>query len=824
MRKWCRWVVAAVVVLTACQLGYAQISAGGTPPSEQWAVSANVPTVNMVYQDHQALLAEDETAGKDVPLRFAAEIPVNLNLNNSGMWETLPNGDRLWRVRIASANANTIGLVYDEWFIPKGGQLFIYNDDRSQVIGAFTTFNNWEDGTNITQPVKGSAVTLEYLEPAVTSGQSALSIMTVCHGYRDVFSRPRDRALDAFGSSGSCNNNINCPEGANWQDEKRGVAMILSGGSRICTGSLVNNTAADQTPYFLTAYHCLNGSQASWVFMFNYESASCSNVDGPTSQTVANATLRASWSTSDFALLQLSSAVPSTYNPYYNGWNRVNAASTNSICIHHPSGDIKKISFDNNAPTSSGWYTTGDNHWNIGAWDDGTTEPGSSGSPLFDQNSRITGQLHGGDATCTNNVNDYFGKFATSWAGGGTSATRLSNWLDPAGTAPNTLNGLNGTGGGGGTPPANDLCPGTAITSLPYSGSGSTTLATNNYTNCVGATSKEVIYSLTLTSCQNVTVSLCGSSYDTGLGVYSGGSCPGTTQVACNDDATTCGSGSTSSLVTFQAAANTTYWIRVHGYSTNSGNFTINVTGTACSGGGSNPDVCPGVAITAVPYSTTGNTTNAVNNYADCVGANSREHVYALTLSTCRVVTVSLCGSSYDTGLGIRTSGACPGTTLVACNDDFCGNSSQITFTANANQTYWLMVHGYSTRRGAYTLNVTGTACANPDGPNDGDGVIAVEMADPNKDYLPESYELHQNYPNPFNPSTSIAYDLLEASHVSLKVFDVLGREVATLATGHHEAGRYTVNFDAASLASGVYVYRLEANGFVDSKKMLLMK
>ncbi|MBL0062753.1 MAG: trypsin-like peptidase domain-containing protein [bacterium] len=762
------------------------------------------------------LMAEDEAEGKDVPLRFAAELPVNLNLKNSGVWETLPNGDRLWRLRIASQNANTIGLVYDQWFIPKGGQLFIYNDDRSQVIGAFTSFNNWENGNNITQPVKGSAITLEYLEPVAVMNQSVLSIMTVNHGYRDVFSRQRDRALDAFGSSGSCNNNINCPEGAAWQDEKRGVAMILSGGSRICTGSLVNNTAANQTPYFLTAFHCLGG-EASWVFMFNYESASCSNVDGPTSQTVANATLRASWSTSDFALLQLSSTPPATYNPYYNGWNRVNSPGTSSICIHHPSGDIKKISFDNNAPTNSGWYTTGDNHWKILNWEDGTTEPGSSGSPLFDQSSRIIGQLHGGDATCANNVNDYFGKFAYSWAGGGTSSTRLSNWLDPNGTAPNTLDGLNGTGGGGGGAPVNDLCPGTAIASLPYSTSGTTATANNNYTNCVGATSKEVIYSLNLATCQTVTVSLCGSSYDTGLGIYTSGTCPGTTQVACNDDATSCGSGSTSSLVSFTANANTTYWIRVHGYSTNSGNFTMNVTGVACSGGGGgNPDVCPGVAITAVPYSTTGSTASAVNNYADCVGASSKEHVYALTLPTCRVVTVSLCGSSYDTGLGIRTSGACPGTTLVACNDDFCGTGSQITFTANANQTYWLMVHGYSTRSGAYTLNVTGTACANPNGPNDDNGVIAIEMADPNKDLMPEEYELHQNYPNPFNPTTAIAYDLISGGNVSLKVFDVLGREVATLASGHHEAGRYTVNFDATTLASGVYVYRLETNGFVE--------
>jgi hypothetical protein len=799
---------------------YAQISQGGNPPSFSRALSASVPTVTLTAVDAEALLAEDAAQPKDVALRFAAELPVRLSLKNSGVWEALGSGDRVWRLRISSADAFTLGLLYESWYLPKNGQLFIYNDARSQVLGAFTAVNNWHDGTNITQPVNGDAITLELLEVAAEFGQTELSISQVNHGYRDLFSRG-SRAIDAFGSSGACNNNVNCPEGANWQDEKRGVAMILSGGSRICSGSLINNTALNQAPLFLTANHCLGG-ETSWVFMFNYESAGCTNVDGPTNQTVANSTRLSTNVASDFALLQLSSAVPGTYNPYFNGWNRVNTASTNSIGIHHPSGDIKKISFDNQAPGTNGWNGAGTDHWQIFNWEDGTTEGGSSGSPLFDQNGRITGQLHGGQASCANNVNDYYGKLAISWAGGGTNATRLSNWLDPGGTAPNTLDGLNGTGGGGGTPPANDLCPGTAIASLPYSTTGSTALANNNYANCVGATSKDVVYSLTLGACTNVTVSTCGSSFDTGLGVRTGGTCPGTTQVGCNDDFASCGTGS---QLAFQAAAGTTYWIIVHGYAANSGTFALSVTGTACSGGG-NSDVCPGLAISALPYNATGTTATAANNYSNCVGATSRDRVYTLNLTTCRNVTVSLCGTTtYDAAVGVRSGGTCPGTSLVVCNDDFCGNKPQVSFTAQANTNYYIIVHGYSTRSGNYAMAVTGTACASPNNPDEEDLPPNIELAPANKgDDLPLEYSLAQNHPNPFNPSTEIAFDLVESGNVTLRVFNLIGQEVATLVNESRAAGHHKIIFDATNLPSGLYVYELEANGFRDTKKLLLLK
>ncbi len=90
--------------------------------------------------------------------------------------------------------------------------------------------------------------------------------------------------------------------------------------------------------------------------------------------------------------------------------------------------------------------------------------------------------------------------------------------------------------------------------------------------------------------------------------------------------------------------------------------------------------------------------------------------------------------------------------------------------------------------------------------------------------FAPDAYSLHQNYPNPFNPTTTISYDVQEAGHVSLKVFDVLGREVATLTYGHQDAASYTVEFDASDIASGIYFYQLKVNGFTDMKKMVVVK
>lgn len=122
-------------------------------------------------------------------------------------------------------------------------------------------------------------------------------------------------------------------------------------------------------------------------------------------------------------------------------------------------------------------------------------------------------------------------------------------------------------------------------------------------------------------------------------------------------------------------------------------------------------DVCPGTPIFSLPYSDSGSTANATSDYSGCAGNSSPDVVYALNLNICAIVTVSLCGSGYDTGLEIRTGGACPGTSTLRCNDDFCGVSSQVSFQATPGVTYYIIVHGFAGDFGRYFLNVTGEPC-----------------------------------------------------------------------------------------------------------------
>lgn len=430
-----------VALMIAAWPAGAQVSAGGTPPSFNRSLIDRVPTIDLPTPDVAQLLAEDEaTASQDKPWRFGAPAVVDLGPDNSGVWSTLPDGGRVWRLRISSPGAFSLNILYDRFNLPPGAELFLYNDDQSSLIGAFTEYNSASspDGTFATQPVAGDAIVLEYIEPSWAAFAGQIHLNSVVHAYRNVFGRATDDR--AYGDSGSCNNNVNCPEGALWQDQKHAAAMILtSGGSALCSGALVNNSAQDLRQFFLTANHC-GLSTGSYIFVFNYESPTCAN-QNVAYTSVTGCTLRANNAASDFTLVELTENIPTSYNAYFAGWNNVDAAASSSTCIHHPSGDIKKISFSTTPCTNDTWSgTPANSHWRAN-WSDGVTEGGSSGSPLFDQNHRIVGQLHGGPSSCATPTYDVYGKFSLSWAYGGTAATRLYDWLNPANNV-TTLDGI----------------------------------------------------------------------------------------------------------------------------------------------------------------------------------------------------------------------------------------------------------------------------------------------------------------------------------------------------------------------------------------------
>ncbi len=102
--------------------------------------------------------------------------------------------------------------------------------------------------------------------------------------------------------------------------------------------------------------------------------------------------------------------------------------------------------------------------------------------------------------------------------------------------------------------------------------------------------------------------------------------------------------------------------------------------------------------------------------------------------------------------------------------------------------------------------------------------ITATGVESYNKDNLPTKYELRQNYPNPFNPSTAISYSILKSGLVTLRIYDILGKEVATLFNGQKTPGNYAVNFNASNLSSGIYFYILESGSFISTKKMVMLK
>jgi hypothetical protein len=137
--------------------------------------------------------------------------------------------------------------------------------------------------------------------------------------------------------------------------------------------------------------------------------------------------------------------VPASYNPFFPGWDNSGNVPPSTFCIHHPSGDIKKIAFDDNPASAVQEMGSSEpnSSWQV-SWDrNTTTEPGSSGSPLFDNVGRIIGQLWGGGASCQNlSSPDYYGRVSNSWnPNGSTNAQQLKHWLDPNNSGVTFING-----------------------------------------------------------------------------------------------------------------------------------------------------------------------------------------------------------------------------------------------------------------------------------------------------------------------------------------------------------------------------------------------
>lgn len=415
---------------------FAQINDGSLPLSWNLKVNSKLTEVVLPAPDREELRKQDEQE-LGGPYRFGIEHSVEIALDD---FEQLPiDNGKLYRIFIVSKGATSLNINFQRFVIQPGTKMWVYDPSKSYKLGGFTWRNVNKHQNFATLPLPVDELIVELFEPSGNIGTSDIVISGVVIGYRPVLSEKA-----GFGQSGACNININCDIASGWENERQAVVMLLTANNtRKCTGALINNTAQDGTPYVLTAKHCNTATNA--IFMFNYQSPDCSNIDGPTNQVLQGCEIVAENAFSDFTLLKLDQSPLPDFNPFFAGWSRSNVPSPMSYCIHHPSGDIKKFSVDSNAVVSSGYVSQPDslnNHWRVVDWDVGTTEAGSSGSPLFNTQHQIIGQLHGGFAACNNNLSDYYGRFDVSWQHGNTPNSRLKEWLDPNNTDSISMPGM----------------------------------------------------------------------------------------------------------------------------------------------------------------------------------------------------------------------------------------------------------------------------------------------------------------------------------------------------------------------------------------------
>ncbi len=413
--------------------------------SNEVADISSIDKVSLELKNKDRLLAGTRSQGKEIgPKRFAAPIKTKITTDKRGSWESVSHDRMVWRLSVESPNAYSLNFAFKEFYLPPSGALFLYDKNKSYVIGPITNVDNdihnewWSPILPFDEVIVEVQVDSDELSDLnVTLGQ-------VNHDYV------------GFGLlvSGSCNVDVSCSDedGLDIIDEFRdiinSVGMYSVDGVDACSGALINTTRNDCTPYFLTAFHCevRADNAASVVVYWNYENTFCRapnspesgrNGNGPRTNFNSGSTVIAEYDPSDFTLLRLDDDVNPDFSPFYSGWDVGGEVFDSTLSIHHPNSEEKRISFDfdDSEPFADQFFMRVNN------WELGTTEPGSSGAPLYNMQKQIIGQLTGGQAACGINEFDDFGMMKINWEGGGTPETRLKDWLDPDNTGRLVLDG-----------------------------------------------------------------------------------------------------------------------------------------------------------------------------------------------------------------------------------------------------------------------------------------------------------------------------------------------------------------------------------------------
>jgi len=449
-----------------------QISEGGIPPSfnDPVALRSLPDELDVKVNINQSRLRwENEMASKDgTPLKVAEIVPLALDIKSTGEWRFLSDSTLIWQKSITVKDALGILISYKDFYIPRGGKLFIYNKDKSHVLGAYTHETNPKGGAFATEAIWGDSFTFEYVSSKESSEAPCIAIESLGYMFeRSILDDDMSKKTPMINTPhpegrGLCRINVNCIDGINWQKQKRGVVLYfvkLYDGWYACSGSLVNNTNNDGKPYVLTASHCFN-YDPNWetlITYFNHEFPDCENLNVmPDYKSITGATPLAYIPLdrgSDTFLFELKESIPNEWKPFYNGWDRRSIPANNGVVIHHPNKDVKKIITYNRKLKDATHGGATNAHWEVIYDGRSVTEKGSSGSPIFNTDGLIVGTLTGGFTYCDKPyASDFYGKLWYAWDQFNQDLVfeqQLKVFLDPANKGVETLLGYDPNGGSG---------------------------------------------------------------------------------------------------------------------------------------------------------------------------------------------------------------------------------------------------------------------------------------------------------------------------------------------------------------------------------------